>query len=693
MGRLGVSRRASGLALIIAAASLAAVGSSAVLSATSAAADDSGYTASFIPTGQQEFASAINPATDTVYLGARATDYLTALDGTTGTVTATLNLGAVPRGIAVDPQTDTVYVTLLSSSGPDGIDIIDGATNSITDTISQPAGSDPAGIAVNSATDTLYEVISGQVDVLNGTTGSTIATVRLGSATAPYAITFDQASDVAWVASESGYAVAISGASDSVMHTISLPGSFPISIAVNPTTNTVYAATQSGTVAVVDGATGTLAGTIVAPDVVRGVAVNPVTGTIYIAGLNSQGYEGSTWVVSGTTIVDTTDRGGYAAAVDPVTGAVYTPAVGVNGAFVFTSSASDGMSPIINGNPLATFAVGVAGSSTINTSALPAAAFTESGELPAGITLSSSGVLSGTPATGSGGAYPITVTASNGIVSDYQESFTVVVDQVPQFTGSPTATFQVGTAGSYPIGVSGYPAATVQASGQVPSGLTVTDNSPGGWALSGTPLPGSGGVYDTEFYGGNSFAGAQDLDVTITVNEAPEITSSSHVTFRTDQLGNVIFHGRGYPYPVYSLAGKLPAGVRYQDGVLSGTPAAHTGGTYPLVVTAVNSIGSATQAFTLTVDQAPAFTSAASTTFKASSKHTFTFRTSGYPAAKLSRSGSLLKGVTFKAGSNGTATLTGNPPRADRGKTYVLKITASNGVGGAIHQTFHLKIS
>jgi len=49
--------------------------------------------------------------------------------------------------------------------------------------------------------------------------------------------------------------------------------------------------------------------------------------------------------------------------------------------------------------------------------------------------------------------------------------------------------------------------------------------------------------------------------------------------------------------------------------------------------------------------------------------------------------------VTFKAASNGTATLSGRAPRADRGKTYVLKITATNGVGAAIHQTFRLKIS
>ena len=52
--------------------------------------------------------------------------------------------------------------------------------------------------------------------------------------------------------------------------------------------------------------------------------------------------------------------------------------------------------------------------------------------------------------------------------------------------------------------------------------------------------------------------------------------------------------------PALSVAGTLPAGVTFVDngngtGTLSGTPAAGTGGTYPLTFTATNSVGSATQ--------------------------------------------------------------------------------------------------
>jgi hypothetical protein len=73
-------------------------------------------------------------------------------------------------------------------------------------------------------------------------------------------------------------------------------------------------------------------------------------------------------------------------------------------------------------------------------------------------------------------------------------------------------------------------------------------------------------------------------------------------------------------------------------------------------------------------------------------RHTFTFRTTGFPAATLSERGALPSGVTFKAGPGGTAVLAGRPPRADRGKTYVITVTARNGVGAAVRQTFRLTI-
>jgi hypothetical protein len=74
-----------------------------------------------------------------------------------------------------------------------------------------------------------------------------------------------------------------------------------------------------------------------------------------------------------------------------------------------------------------TFMVGAAGTFSFTASGEPAPTFSKTGTLPSGVTLSPSGVLSGTPAPGTGGIYPLTITASNGVSPDATLSFTLTV--------------------------------------------------------------------------------------------------------------------------------------------------------------------------------------------------------------------------------------------------------------------------
>ena len=147
-----------------------------------------------------------------------------------------------------------------------------------------------------------------------------------------------------------------------------------------------------------------------------------------------------------------------------------------------------------------------------------------------------------------------------------------------------------------------------------------------------------------------------------------------------------------------SVRGRLAAerGELLDNGdgtaTLSGTPAAGTGGSYPITITANNGINpNATQSFTLTVDQAPAITSGASTTFTEGSTGTFTVTSTGFPPAALSEVGSLPSGVSFVDNGNGTATLSGTPAAGSDG-VYSLSITASNGVSPDATQTFTLTV-
>ena len=153
----------------------------------------------------------------------------------------------------------------------------------------------------------------------------------------------------------------------------------------------------------------------------------------------------------------------------------------------------------------------------------------------------------------------------------------------------------------------------------------------------------------------------------------PAITSGNNTTFTVGTNGSFTVTATGTPTPTFSETGALPGGVTLSTlGVLSGTPAAGTGGTYPITLTADNGTVNATQSFTLTVHQAPAITSAGSTSFTSGATGSFTVTTTGSPTAALSKTGSLPSGVTFTDNGNGTATLTG---LASLATSYPITIT------------------
>src|SRR5262249_61209223 len=77
---------------------------------------------------------------------------------------------------------------------------------------------------------------------------------------------------------------------------------------------------------------------------------------------------------------------------------------------------------------------------------------------------------------------------------------------------------------------------------------------------------------------------------TITVDQAPNITSLSNSTFTVGTNGTFTVTDTGFPAPTLSETGTLPSGVTFDTttGILSGTPTAGTGGTYNVTFTATN---------------------------------------------------------------------------------------------------------
>jgi YVTN family beta-propeller protein len=581
------------------------IGSSSI----AAAAPAVGYTASLIPTTQESYWAAVDSVTDRAYFASNDTDVVTVVDGATNEVTTTIDVPGDARGVAVDQTTDTVYVPVnppAGSTSPPAVAVIDGATSTVSGTITLPTGSGPAGVTVDSSTGTVYvaEQTAEAVAVIDESTAAVTATISTAPER-PYELAVDETTDVVWVGANSsdGSVLAISGTSNKVTDTIGLSAPFAEGVAVNPATDTVYAATATGDdLVVVNGATGAVSTTIELPDPVYTVAVDAGSGTVFASTISNA--SGTTWVIDATSnaITDTIERGGQQIAVDTSTGSAYVAPefVQPDAVWVLTPSATNAMSPIITSTS-AILAEGKPGSFTIQGSALPAATYTETGPLPAGVTLSSSGTLSGTPPVSAVGSYPITITASNGVAPDYSQAFTLTIGTIPSITPPSVTIFTVGTAVSAPFQVTGDPEPSVSVTG-LPAGLALTATGPSQWELAGTPAAGSAGRYDPVFTAVNQLA-ATSVTIPLTVQQTPSITSAPTATFPLDFGEQYSMSATGYPVPTFTVTGSLPDGVSLVGSALvEDGPAVTPIGTYHFTVNATNGAGTASQAFTLIVE-------------------------------------------------------------------------------------------
>jgi hypothetical protein len=255
--------------------------------------------------------------------------------------------------------------------------------------------------------------------------------------------------------------------------------------------------------------------------------------------------------------------------------------------------------PSITSPATATFSFGIAGTFTAKAIGTSSITWSETGTLPTGVTLSSAGVLSGTPTQS--GSFPFTLTATNSVGSANQ-AFTLIVNPgtAPAFTSASSTTFTVGTAGSFTVTASGSPAPTLSESGTdtLPSGVIFTAST---GVLSGTPAAGTGGTYTLHFTAHNGVGSDANQTFTLTVGQAPAITSANNTTFTQGSAGTFTATATGFPNPTFSETGVLPFGVTFTSaGVLSGTPTVF--GSFPITITASNGVGTAaTQSFTLTV--------------------------------------------------------------------------------------------
>jgi hypothetical protein len=113
----------------------------------------------------------------------------------------------------------------------------------------------------------------------------------------------------------------------------------------------------------------------------------------------------------------------------------------------------------------------------------------------------------------------------------------------------------------------------------------------------------SGGVSTiAATYGSDANFSGSSGSVSQVVNAKPVFTSASSTTATVGHSFRFQVAASGYPAPTFTESGRLPSAVTFTaSGVLSGTPASGTAGTYTFTITATNSAGTTTQTFKLTV--------------------------------------------------------------------------------------------
>lgn len=287
---------------------------------------------------------------------------------------------------------------------------------------------------------------------------------------------------------------------------------------------------------------------------------------------------------------------------------------------------------------------------------------------------------------------PTTRSYSSLTVNRSGENYTAHLLVAPSITSAAAVTFQAGSGNTFTVTTTGYPSGAgmvLQSSGSLPSGVTFKDNQNCTATLSGAPALGSNPTYTLTLTASNGVDPVANQAFTLTVHQAPTFTSSNATTFMIGTEGTFTIVAAGSPTGAamtYGLTGTLPEGVTFTDhrngtASLAGTPESGTGGAYSLALSASNGVGSAaTQAFTLTVNQAPVFTSANAIAFTELEAATFTIVTSAFPmVTSLTCTGILPSGLTFTERGDGTATLSGTPLSGSAG-TYALTFKATNSV-------------
>jgi len=308
-------------------------------------------------------------------------------------------------------------------------------------------------------------------------------------------------------------------------------------------------------------------------------------------------------------------------------------------------------------------------------------AFTSTGSLPSGVTLNaSSGVLSGTPTAAGSFAFTVVATNTGGSVS---QAYTVNVALAAPVITRPTLADAIkGTAYSQTVTATGESVTFAVASGALPAGLTLNAST---GVISGTPTTAATSNFTIS---ATNTGGVASQAYTVVVKlAAPTITRTSlpDAVKGTAYSQTVTTTGEALTFSV--SAGTIPAGLALNSstGVISGTPT--SAASYNFTVTATNTGGSASQAYSVSVGlAAPSITRASLPNGIKGSAYSESITTTGEALTFTVSSGTLPAGLSLNSSSG---LISGTPTAA---ASYNFTVTATN-TGGISSKAYSVSVA
>ena len=208
-----------------------------------------------IPVGDAPVGVSVNPATGLLYTADFLGDTISVVDLGHGAVVATVPSPAGnPYDLVANPATNKIYVA--NGAGSNSVTVIDGNTNTVLKVL--PVGALPSAIALNVLTNRLYvsNFIDRTVSVIDGATDTVIDTISIPGTFGPEKLSVDAISGVLYVPTlntDQVTLVDVAGDANLII-TSTTVGDSPFVAAANPLTGLVYVSNLlSDTVSVIDG--------------------------------------------------------------------------------------------------------------------------------------------------------------------------------------------------------------------------------------------------------------------------------------------------------------------------------------------------------------------------------------------------------------------------------------------------------